>query len=225
MEVSVAMQRVTLDIKREVLEQLAADARVAPEQVEVLVNDGQVILRGVMGSYRSKWAAAEAARRVRGVYDVDNEIEVRVPAPSGDEQIASDIRSALMRDADLDSTGINVDVHNGRVRLAGTVPTAWAKIRAEEDARWTRGVVAVTNELSVVPTGRREDRELAVEIERALRRDAAVDADRIDVTVADRHATLSGVVANWAERGAALEDALHVPGVSDVRDELAILYR
>jgi len=218
------MQQTKEGIREAVIEQLVADARVSAENVQVLVNDGQVTLQGVATSYRAKWAAAEAARRVWGVYNVDNEIEVRVAVPTGDDQIAADIRSALMRDADLDSSHINVEVNDGRVRLMGTVTTGWAKTRAEEDARWTRGVVGVSNELSVVPTQAGADRDLAVQIERALRRDSAVNADSINVTVADRHATLSGVVRNWAERRAALDDALHIPGVSDVRDELAIQY-
>lgn len=220
-----AMQATETEIRQAVMEHLAADARVSIENVEVLVSDGQVILRGSVPSYRSKWAAAEAAGRVRGVFGVDNEIEVRVPAPTGDDHIANDIRSSLMRDVDLDSAGINVQVHQGRVRLMGTVPTSWARLRAEEDARWTRGVVAVTNELAVVPSASPADSELAVQIQQALRRDAAVQAENIEVTVSNRHATLSGVVASWAERNAALDDALHVPGVTHVSDALSIRYR
>ncbi len=219
------MEATRTDIRQSVMEQLASDSRVDAEEIDVEVTDGHVILRGMVPSYRAKWAAAEAAQRVWGVLGVDNELEVRVSTPTSDDEIAGNIRNALMRDADLDSSHTNIDVHDGRVRLFGTVPTGWAKIRAEEHARWTRGVTGVTNELAVVPTGNKEDRELAVEIERALQRDSAVDAAGITVAVSERHATLSGVVSNWAERSAALEDALHVPGVSDVRDELTVRYR
>jgi len=218
------MERIKNDIRQAVLDQLAADERVKVENLEVIVNDGTVTLRGTAPSYRSKWAAAEAARRVWGVYSVNNQIEVRLAAPTDDERIATDIRDALMRDADLDSRHINVDVDGGRVTLRGTVPSGWAKSRAEDDARWTRGVVSVTNELVVVPTTSATDRHLAVQVEQALRRDAAVNADRIDIVVDDAHVTLSGIVRNWAERNAALEDALHVPGVVDVRDSLSISY-
>ncbi len=214
----------TTDIRQAILDQLMADARVNAENLDVIVNDGQVVLRGVAPSYRSKWAAAETARRIRGVYNVDNEIEVRIPAPTDDQRIANDIRSALMRDADLDSSGIKVGVEGGRVTLTGTVATGWAKVRAEEDARWTRGVVSVMNVLAVAPSGQRSDGDLARQVEEVLQRDSAVHAEEIDVTVDDRHVTLSGVVHNWGERNAALDDALHVPGVSDVRDSLAIRY-
>ena len=218
-------QQTKTEIRDAVLEQLKADARVNAEKIQVQVDDGQVTLQGEVPSYRAKWAAAQAAHRVWGVYDVNNEIQVRVPAPTDDQQIATEIRGALMRDSDLDASGIQVEVRGGHVWLRGTVSTNWARIRAEEDARWTRGVVGVSNELSVVPSGQVQDRELAAEVEGALWRDSAVEAKNITVTVAGRHVTLSGVVRNWAERRAALDDALHVPGVSDVRDELAIQYR
>lgn len=218
------MEQIKTDIRQAVMEHLASDARVNAETVDVIVNDGQVTLRGSAPSYRAKWAAAEAARRVWGVYDVDNQIEVRLPAPTTDQRIATDIRDALMRDTDLDSRNIQMDVHEGQVTLQGTVSTNWAKSRAEDDARWTRGVTGVTSALVVTPSGSATDRELATQIESALRRDGAVDADTIDVVVEDRHATLSGIVRNWAERNAALEDALHVPGVVDVRDALSIRY-
>jgi len=152
----------------------------------------------------------------------DHLVEAAISAPSKDDRIAADIRSALMRDADLDSSRINVEVCKGQVVLAGVVPTGWAKIQAGEDARWTPGVTSVINDLTVAPRGLREDATLAIEIERALRRDSAVNADNIDVTVERRRATLSGIVRSWAERNAALEDALHVPGIVDVRDGLSI---
>ncbi|MGQ9683262.1 MAG: BON domain-containing protein [Anaerolineae bacterium] len=218
------MQRTEVDIREAVAEQLRADARVPYEGIQVLVTDGTVILRGSVPSYRAKWAAGEAARRVRGVYDVENELQVLITAPSDDERVANDIRSAMMRDADVDSSGIHVDVHEGRVKLQGTVSSGWERSRAEEDARWTRGVVSVVNQITVVPTHSRQDAELAVHIASALQRDAAVDPAAIQVTVADKHATLSGVVRSWAERNAALDAALHVPGVVDVRDELALQY-
>jgi len=218
------MQQTKTEIQQAVVDQLMADARVNPETIDVSVDDGQVTLRGTAPSYRAKWAAAEAARRVWGVFDVRNEIEVEIPAQSDDQRIANDIRSALLRDADLDSRDINVVVQEGNVLLEGTVSTLWAKIRAEEDARWTRNVISVKNKLTVVPEHSLEDREIAIAVEQALQRDSAVRAENIDVTVSGRHVTLSGVVSSWAERNAALDDALHVPGVSDVRDSLSIRY-
>lgn len=216
------MRETEARIREAVEGELAADPRVELEEAEVVVVDGQVILRGIASSYRAKWAAAKAARRVEGVSSVDNRIEVRLMAPGDDERIAASVRRALMSDTELDSSNINVVVHGGQVVLTGTVPSGFAKSRADEDARWTDGVESVSNRLTIVPSRRQEDASLAVLVERALRGDAAVNADAIDVVVDDRHVTLSGVVRSWDERTAALDDALRVPGVVDVRDELAV---
>jgi osmotically-inducible protein OsmY len=216
------MRETEARIREAVAEELAADPRIELEDAEVAVVDGQVILRGIASSYRAKWAAAEAARRVEGVSSVDNRIEVRLMAPGDDERIAASVRRALMSDTELDSSNINVAVHGGQVVLTGTVPSGFAKSRADEDARWTEGVESVSNRLTIVPSRREEDASLAMLVERALRGDAAVNADAIDVVVDDRHVTLSGVVRSWDERTAALDDALRVPGVVDVRDELAV---
>ena len=73
------------DIQRDVLEELAWEAEVQPNEIGVAVNDGIVTLTGLVDSFAKKWAAERAAQRVHGVVAVANDIEVR-PArlrPSG----------------------------------------------------------------------------------------------------------------------------------------------
>ena len=72
------------DIQQDVLEELAWEAEVQPNEIGVAVNDGIVTLTGRVESFPKKWAAERAAQRVRGVVAVANDIEVRLPArPSG----------------------------------------------------------------------------------------------------------------------------------------------
>ena len=71
-------------IQRDVLAELKWDARVQPNEVGVSVKDGIVMLSGWVDSYSKRWAAEEAAHRVRGVKAVANEIEVRLPTTSWD---------------------------------------------------------------------------------------------------------------------------------------------
>ena len=85
------------EIQREVLAELRWDARVQPNEIGVAVKDGIVTLTGWVDSYTKKWAAEEAALRVKGVKAVANDIEVRLP-PDGrarrdqpdQSQVASD---------------------------------------------------------------------------------------------------------------------------------------
>src|SRR3981189_1885182 len=83
-------------IQMDVLEELKWDARVQPNEVGVAVKDGIVTLLGWVDSYTKRWAAEEAAHRVRGVRAVVNEIEIRLPVSSerSDADIAAGARRA-----------------------------------------------------------------------------------------------------------------------------------
>jgi osmotically-inducible protein OsmY len=55
-----------------------------------------------------------------------------------------------------------------------------------------------------------------------LRRNAEVEASRIDVSVAGGKVTLRGLVGTWFERSVAENAAWAAPGVTDVKDELRV---
>src|SRR5262249_10866391 len=64
------MTRTDEQIQREVLEELKWDARIQPNEIGVTVKDAVVTLTGWVDSYAKKWAAEQAAHRVRGVLAV-----------------------------------------------------------------------------------------------------------------------------------------------------------
>jgi hypothetical protein len=82
------------DIQKDVLEELRWDARVTPNEIGVIVQNGVVTLTGWVDSYTKKWAAEDAAMRVRGVKAIANEIEVRLASAS--ERTDSDIAAAAL---------------------------------------------------------------------------------------------------------------------------------
>src|SRR3979409_636290 len=86
------------DIQRDVLDELNVDARAQSNEIGVVVKDGIVTLTGWVDSYTKRWAAEEAALRVRGVKGVANDIEVRLPASS--ERTDADIAEADGRGLD-----------------------------------------------------------------------------------------------------------------------------
>ena len=87
--------RSDVDIQQDVLAELRWDAQVQPNEIGVSVKDGVVTLTGYVDSYLKKWAAEDAAHRVRGVKAVANDIEVRL-AP-GSERTDADIAAAAVR--------------------------------------------------------------------------------------------------------------------------------
>ena len=214
--------RSDVDIQREVLEELQFDPRVQPNEVGVTVKNGVVTLTGRVDSFLKKWAAEEAAMRVRGVVAVANEIEVRLPFESErtDEDIAAAAVRALEWDADLPTDRIKVTVSKGQVTLDGEVDWEYQKRDAERVVSRLLGVKGVVNLIKVKPRTSPDD--VKRKIEEALIRSAATDAERIEVEVHGDRIILKGTVRSWAEREEAERAAWSVPGVADVKNHILV---
>ncbi len=66
-----------------------------------------------------------------------------------DAAITSKVRTALLKDADIEGTAITVEVVNGAVRLSGFVRSKHERERAGMLARQVAGVVDVRNDLQL----------------------------------------------------------------------------
>jgi osmotically-inducible protein OsmY len=209
-------------IHRDVLAELKWDARLQPNEVGVIVKDGVVTLTGWVDSYVKKWAAEEAAHRVRGVKAVANDIEVRLPtaAERTDADIAAAVARALEWDAFIPIEKLDVTVSKGWVTLRGEVEWQFQKEDAERVVRRIAGVKGVTNLIVVRPKVQPSD--LKKKIEEALIRTAQLDAQRIQVEVVGSKVVLKGTVRSWAEREEAEKAAWSAPGITSVENRITI---
>src|SRR5229473_6185475 len=148
-----AVARSDEQIQKDVLAELKWDARLQPNEIGVAVNDGIVTLMGWVDSYTKRWAAEEAAHRVRGVLAVANDIEVRLPisAERTDADIAAAAVRALEWDALVPVDKIDITVSKGWVTLRGDVEWQFQKEDAERVVRRLAGVRGVTNLVVVKP--------------------------------------------------------------------------
>jgi osmotically-inducible protein OsmY len=203
-------------IAEQVHQELFLDTSVPIERMEVDVRHGIVTLSGVVPHVLARDRAVSQASTVRGVTAVVDRIEVAVPERS-DEAIAADIVETLEADRVVELSEIRLDVENGEADLAGRVDS-WAERRiAERQVKLVRGVVDVTNLLTVERDGdaRRPDEEVAAEVERRLRMDPYLDSTILEVDVRGGIVHLSGHVGSLSEKRRAVDDA-RVRGVSFV---------
>jgi len=139
-------------IEETVREILSLDRRIPdPEQVAVSADAGTVTLRGTVGSFSQRRAAADDAYNVDGVDYVDDELKVRLLDESRRED--ADIRGMALQiliwDSNVPVELIDVKVDDGWVTLTGDVSFQFESDAAFEDAADMLGVVGVTNEIRV----------------------------------------------------------------------------
>ena len=202
-----------------VMHQLEWDPEVDASGVGVSAHEGAVTLSGFIDTYAGKLAAERAAKAVRGVRAVANDIQVRLRMVRADDEIARDAAAVLATRFDL-PPDVQASVHHGHVTLTGTVHWLFLKTWAEKAVRHIRGVVAVANHIKVVPVTSAGD--VQRRIAAALHRIADVNVRRVEVAVAGGVATLTGAVASWAQRDAAERAAASAPGITQVENLLDV---
>src|SRR4051812_14710627 len=205
------------ELRYDVEEELFWEPRVDNEAIAVSTDDGDVALRGTVGSFREKREAANAAKRVYGVAKVDNELSVRLL--DGDRRDDADVRGAVLQALMLDAavpSSIDASVKDGMVTLTGMAPFNYQRVEAEFVAGNVPGVISVDDQVELTieePT----PADVRHSIAKAFKRDASLDAEALSIDTLDGTVTLSGHVDSWVEHDAAVNAAWAAPSSSAAR--------
>ena len=212
-----------LQLLQNVLDELEFEPSINAAHIGVAAESGVVTLSGHVSTYAEKTSAVAAARHVKGVRAIADDIEVRYPSEkkTADDGIAKRAVDILGWDTMIPSGSIQVTIRDGWVTLTGKADWYYQKKAAEDDVCKLSGVRGVINNIEIRPRVKAED--VKRKIEDALKRHAEVEAKAIRVTVSDTDKVLlEGTVDNWDERLAVENAAWSAPGVRYVEDRLAI---
>ena len=210
-------------LKQYVLDELAWRPDIDSAHIGVTADKGVITLSGYVSSYAQKIEAENAAKQVIGVHGVAEELEVRYPDDysTKDDEIAQRALNSLAWDTSVPKKAVQVTVENGVVTLSGQVSWQYQRTSAEDAVRTLYGVLDVINDITL--KNQPQSSDVKSRIESALKRNAELDSKTIQVSVEDGTVTLDGSVDSWSARDTAEDAAWAAPGVTSVRDRLAVV--
>jgi osmotically-inducible protein OsmY len=212
---------------------------------------GKVTLHGKVGSAEEKAAAESIVKKIDGVLEVRNLLQVVPPQHKKAVQVSDDalrqrIDKALRADSSLRGSEISVkSVNNGVVLLTGTAKTLSAHLRAVEDVAAVAGVPRVASEITSPdtladaeiwhdPTVRAAGTEpglwdtasdlwITSATKMRLLTDSRTPALDINVDTRAGVVTLFGMVPSQEAKTAAAVDTRNVSGVKRVVNDLQVV--
>jgi hyperosmotically inducible protein len=212
---------------------------------------GKVTLHGKVPSAEEKEKAESITRKIDGVVEVRNLLQVVTPERKKAVQVSDDalkqrVEKALQDDVSLKESSISVkSVNKGVVLLSGTAKTLSAHLRAVETVAWVPGVGRVASEIKSPdaladaeiwrdPTPKRSSREsniwdaasdiwITSVTKMTLLTDSRTPALDINVETRAGVVTLFGIVPSQQAKDAAGADTRRVSGVKRVVNDLQVM--
>ena len=212
----------TKDIREAVEAELTFDPIVEDADISVVNVNGDVALNGTVPSYPQYLEAAAAARRVGGVKNVHNHLEVVLPNADyrDDPMLTTAANNALTLNVTVPD-GVEATAADGNLALTGTVAYGTERAAAELAVAGLTGVRNISDDIDISYDADPVDVDLHVQ--EALERSALIPGDSdVDVVTKGSTITLTGHVRTWAEHDAVIGAAWMARGVIDVRDDLEI---
>jgi osmotically-inducible protein OsmY len=209
-------------LQREIQEALKFEPLLHAAEIGVIVKNGIVTLTGNVDLLVKKTEALYAAKKIKGVAAIVDEIKVVLEKCSctSDQEIAAQIAVKLKENQIVPQNTVNITVEKGCVTAEGILPWNCQREAALELIRNQKGVREVTNNIRL----KREvydqiEKEL---LEKALQRHWALDTDEIDIEIAGATVQLSGTVGSIFQKEEAEIIAYKTSGVIKVVNHLKV---
>lgn len=209
-------------LQREVQEAIKFEPLLHAAEIGVIVKDGIVTLTGNVNALVKKTEALHAAKKIKGVAAIVDEIRVILEksAVVSDQQLAEQLVRNFKENHIVPKGAVSITVEKGWVTLEGILPWNFQRDIACELAESQIGIRGVTNNIKL-------KRELSDQVEKellekALQRHWAFDMDEINIQVVGATVQLSGTVGSIFQKEEAERIAYKTPGVVKVINHLKV---
>jgi osmotically-inducible protein OsmY len=229
----VVERREAAELTKDVVAALQADPATRELTPTVKVEEGTVTLTGTVGSYGLKTLVGEVTMGVKGVADVQNDLQVDSTKKLIDAELQKEIRELYRFSALLDDVELKVLVKDATAVINGNVTSSFQKSFAEELA-WQAGANDVDSRGINVswrhtnPLLRQKryeeatDDEIREAVQRTYQHDPRVLSFKLDVQVDHGTVTLTGEVSHLTAKRSAERDARQTIGVRRVKNNLRV---
>jgi len=211
-----------IQIQKDVMDELKWQPFLNSSEIGVAVKNGIVTLSGIVDSYSKKLSAERAAKNVAGVKAIAEDIQIGVSPVyrKTDAEIAEAVFNALKWHSAVPEEKIKIKVEEGIVTLEGEMEWEFQRVNARVAIQNISGVRSVTNLLTIKP--KLNPFELEQKISVAFKRNATIDAGKVNVSTIGNKVILTGKVRSFTESEDAENVAWAAPGVYQVENKLTI---
>ena len=212
----------TKDIRDSVQSELDYDPLVDDSDISVKNINGDVALNGTVPSYPQYLEAAAAARRVAGVKNLQNHLEVVLPSGDyrDDATLTTTANDALTLNVAVPA-GVEATANNGDLTLTGSVSYGSERTAAEQAVTYLTGVRNVKDDIDISIDA--DPVDVTLTVQDALDRYAVIPDDSdVAVDTSGNTVTLTGHVRTWSEHDAVIDATWMATGVYDVVDDLYV---
>ena len=186
-----------------------------------VTEEGVVTLRGKVSSYMQKKSAEAALKKLKDVTAIANDLEVESGGfHSRDDTSIAEEAVTCLKYSLAPKEKIKIGVENGWITLTGEVEYHFQKKDAETLMHRLRGVRGITNLITLHQKVSPQDVKNKIMSE--FQRNAALDAQHIQVETEGDTVTLKGRVRFCYEKEEAETAVWKIPGVREVRNHLKV---
>lgn len=210
-----------IHLQKQIEKALESNLVLKGSQIEVIVDDGDVLLTGTTDKFHKKNAAKKTAKEVEGVKHIAEQLEIITTNNElcTDAEIEAQVNQKFKKNFGSAHQEIKTIVKDGHVWLEGRLKWNYQKELAEECIQYIPGIKGIENNIYILASLEKAIDEK--DIFAAIYGDPSINSD-IKVEIVGQRIILKGCVENTDQKNLVTRLVRNVAGVNEVENFLTI---